>query len=96
MSKAKSQFVCSTCGATHMKWMGKCTECGEWNTLEEVTIALPEKGRSVMPISASSARPVPLPQIALDGLSRLPLAMSELNRVPVSYTHLTLPTNREV
>lgn len=81
MSKTRTQFVCSSCGATHMKWMGKCSECGEWNTLEEVTIAPPEKGRSVMPVGVSSARPQALSQIAVDGLPRLPLSMVELNRV---------------
>jgi len=35
MAKAKTQFVCQNCGATHSKWSGKCDNCGEWNTLVE-------------------------------------------------------------
>lgn len=35
MSKSKAQFVCSACGASFAKWTGKCTSCGEWNTLVE-------------------------------------------------------------
>jgi DNA repair protein RadA/Sms len=27
--------VCSNCGASHGSWMGRCTACGEWNTLVE-------------------------------------------------------------
>ncbi len=29
-------YVCSACGAAHRSWSGKCAQCGEWNTLEEV------------------------------------------------------------
>ena len=35
MSKSKSQFVCQECGATYPKWIGRCTSCGEWNSLVE-------------------------------------------------------------
>ncbi len=28
-------FICSSCHTTHLKWAGKCSQCGEWNTLEE-------------------------------------------------------------
>lgn len=36
MAKKKSSFVCSSCGYETPRWMGKCPECGAWNTLEEV------------------------------------------------------------
>lgn len=35
MSKNKTVFVCRECGAEYSKWNGKCTACGEWNSLEE-------------------------------------------------------------
>jgi DNA repair protein RadA/Sms len=28
-------YVCSNCGAVYSKWAGRCSSCGEWNTLEE-------------------------------------------------------------
>ena len=28
-------FVCEGCGSKHKKWSGKCTECGEWNSIVE-------------------------------------------------------------
>ena len=37
MAKVKTMFVCQTCGATSPKWLGKCPECGEWNTYVEET-----------------------------------------------------------
>ncbi|MET0640406.1 MAG: hypothetical protein ABWZ19_10355, partial [Hyphomicrobium sp.] len=34
MAKAsRSLYVCQNCGATSSRWAGKCTACGEWNTL---------------------------------------------------------------
>ena len=34
-SKKSSVFSCTTCGTQHSKWVGKCTGCGEWNTIIE-------------------------------------------------------------
>lgn len=43
MAKEKSIFVCENCGVKYSKWMGKCTSCGEWNTIvEEVELKLPK------------------------------------------------------
>ncbi len=35
MAKAKTKFVCGSCGANYTKWTGRCENCGEWNTLVE-------------------------------------------------------------
>src|SRR5215210_9461719 len=46
MAKAKGPkiiYVCQQCGAQQPKWMGKCPDCGEWNSLVE------EKGASARP-----------------------------------------------
>ena len=32
---AKTAYSCQSCGAIHFKWMGKCPDCGEWNSLVE-------------------------------------------------------------
>jgi len=36
--KARSQFVCQQCGATYNKWVGQCSNCGEWNSLVEQAV----------------------------------------------------------
>jgi len=42
MAKTTTRFVCQACGGIQPKWMGKCPECGEWNSLvEEVQRAAP-------------------------------------------------------
>ena len=38
MAKSHTQFVCQQCGATFSKWAGKCTNCGEWNSLVESAV----------------------------------------------------------
>lgn len=35
MVKAKSRYVCQNCGASFVKWAGRCENCGEWNSLLE-------------------------------------------------------------
>ncbi|MCD2181145.1 DNA repair protein RadA [Rhizobium sp. GN54] len=35
MAKARTQFVCQSCGTVHARWVGKCDACGEWNTVVE-------------------------------------------------------------
>ena len=37
MAKKKIQvsYKCSECGFTQPKWLGRCPECGSWNTMEE-------------------------------------------------------------
>ena len=62
MAKVTTNFVCSNCGAVYPKWTGKCTECGEWNTLtEEVVKTSTTKEKSVL---ISNAKPIKLDEIS--------------------------------
>lgn len=38
MPKKKSTYVCSVCGYENPRWMGRCPECGGWNTMEETVV----------------------------------------------------------
>ena len=38
-SKTKTAFVCEECGEQFIQWTGKCTSCGAWSSLKEITIA---------------------------------------------------------
>ena len=51
MVKSKSQFICQHCGASYPKWVGKCDNCGQWNSLVEQVV---DSGKSVVSRSASS------------------------------------------
>ena len=48
MSRARSRFVCQSCGTATSKWAGRCESCGEWNTLVE------EAGTEATPKGLSS------------------------------------------
>ncbi|HEU5344883.1 MAG TPA: ATPase domain-containing protein, partial [Ktedonobacterales bacterium] len=39
MPKPTTKFVCQQCGFEAAKWMGRCTDCGAWNTMVETVIA---------------------------------------------------------
>ena len=41
--KEKKSYICSNCGYKTPKWMGRCPDCGEWNTLEE-KVETPSRG----------------------------------------------------
>ncbi len=87
MSKVKSIFACTNCGATSPKWLGKCPACGEWNTYVEEIVAKPtaqeEKQRSWKgPQSGGhQARAIPLSEIQAGNTQRLITPDKELNRV---------------
>lgn len=77
MSKSPS-FVCTACGTTHRKWIGKCDGCGAWNTIVEETPlstgpkALGAKGRTV-PLTdlATEEAPPPRASSGIDELDRV-------------------------
>lgn len=85
MAKTKTVYVCSHCGADSPKWLGKCPNCGEWNTYVEEVVAkeVPSSKRPV-PSGLSErgqARPVLLRDITAEKEDRLNMKDQELNRV---------------
>lgn len=46
MAKVKSSYVCQNCGYETSKWNGKCPNCGEWNTFEEVEVAVKSSAKA--------------------------------------------------
>lgn len=49
--KEKKSYVCSSCGYSTSKWMGRCPECGEWNSLEETIVKPTFPSRSTRAIA---------------------------------------------
>lgn len=47
-SSSKSNFICSNCGTTYAKWVGKCNNCGEWNTLTEQVVVDETEAKSAI------------------------------------------------
>jgi DNA repair protein RadA/Sms len=71
-------YKCSSCGREEPKWLGRCPECGEWNTLVE-TVAKTETRRG----EANRGLPQILPLSTVDPLegSRVSSGINELDRV---------------
>ncbi|MBU4484007.1 DNA repair protein RadA [bacterium] len=81
MSKTKTIYECQNCGAQYPKWMGRCTECGRWNTLvEEVYQSDTTPTRSPV-INSELSTPTPLSEISTDGGRHISLQIGELDRV---------------
>ncbi|XAH24081.1 DNA repair protein RadA [Xylophilus sp. GW821-FHT01B05] len=87
MAKEKTNYVCSECGGTSPRWLGKCPSCGAWNTLvETVAQAAPaaSKNRLGTPAFAALAQTAEVAMLAdieASDFERTPTGMDELDRV---------------
>jgi DNA repair protein RadA/Sms len=79
---ARAGYVCQSCGAVSARWVGKCTACGEWNSLTEEAPDIPQPGLGGA--RASKGRAVALQSLAethAETFERMPTGLVELDRV---------------
>ena len=81
MAKLRTIFVCQQCGAQQTRWMGKCPDCGTWDSLVEQTEARPGSRGAARESGSAGARPVRLRDVPTAGFRRLPVYAEELARV---------------
>lgn len=75
--KTKTVFKCTACGYKSPKWMGKCNDCGEWNTFEEM-----EEQKSAPGRRGGMKQPVSrLSEVEILGNERLCTGIGEFDRV---------------
>lgn len=79
MSKGKSRFVCQNCGAVSPKWLGKCLDCGAWNTFVEELEAKPEKAKTLN--IGGEGKPVKLKDVVSGSEERFSTQIRELDIV---------------
>lgn len=79
-TKYKSVWMCNNCGATFPKWEGRCSECGEWNTMVEQRVSTSTRADRGL-TGTEGARPVAVSDITAGLESRIPMPSRELNRV---------------
>ncbi len=60
MAKIKIQFVCIECGHSESKWLGKCPDCGAWNSFKESEVVKSSRGSSIKDVSSVSLEDVGL------------------------------------
>src|SRR6266496_5296746 len=88
MAKTRTKYICQQCGGEQSKWVGKCPDCGAWNSLEEVA-DLPQspaqQRRQSLLGSSSIAQgtqiPLNLPEIKPLGQARISVGYPEMDRV---------------
>ena len=72
--KEKTVYVCGECGYETPRWMGKCPQCGSWNTIVE-------EERVTMKRTAAPSRAVLLEDVAPKESRRVSTGIGELDRV---------------
>ena len=84
MAKKNGSIVykCSGCGYSQPRWLGRCPECGEWNSFEECIV----DSNAVSPAGRGSdisvkVKPVPLSSVEAKGNSRIFTGIDEFDRV---------------
>ena len=88
MAKAKTAYVCNECGADSSKWQGQCSDCGAWNSLQEIRLA-PAGGHINASARVSAAKGYAgvtsqlqdLGDIDVASMPRLSSGIGELDRV---------------
>ena len=79
---AKTIFSCQKCGYQAPKWMGRCPDCGGWDTFaEEVMAEAPVPGSGRRTRSSGRSVPVPIDSVAVDDEKRLETGIGEFDRV---------------
>ncbi|MEY2656839.1 MAG: DNA repair protein RadA [Betaproteobacteria bacterium] len=84
MAKDKTLFTCSACGGSTPRWLGRCPQCGEWNTLIESAPSAAGAGKhrfSAMAGLAPSSAVAVLADIEAADVARTPTGQEELDRV---------------
>jgi DNA repair protein RadA/Sms len=79
MARARTVFRCTDCGGAAPKWAGRCSACGEWNTLVEERDEPAARG---LPGSAGAADvPQPIAEVDTDDWRPRRTGMAEVDRV---------------
>ncbi|KAF0335679.1 DNA repair protein RadA [Pediococcus acidilactici] len=82
MAKVKTQFVCNNCGYASPKFLGRCPNCGKWNTLVEERMSDPKAERkSRVSFDGKHTQPQLISDVAMHEEPRVKTGMEELNRV---------------
>src|SRR3954469_16376038 len=90
MAKARTQFLCNSCGSVHPKWMGKCPDCGTWDSLEEYKAPTADLHKEASTRGAAlgqtgdlarGAEPTALPDIDESAVPRFASGIGEFDRI---------------
>jgi DNA repair protein RadA/Sms len=78
MARTLTAFTCTACGFESPRWLGRCTGCGEWNTLVEEVRERPATNGAKR---TARRAPRPLAEVEADGARRISTGSPEFDRV---------------
>jgi len=81
MAKKKILFECQSCGLTTPKWMGKCTNCGDWDSFLELNEHQQEVVKQTKSSSTSGSKAQSINEIVEDEVFRFSSLDEELDGV---------------
>ncbi len=82
MAKKATTFICQSCSYQTSKWMGKCPECGSWNTFtEETSVAAKDLNRAHKRTAFGNETPKLINEIVIEKQFRVVTGMAEFDRV---------------
>jgi DNA repair protein RadA/Sms len=85
-SKSRNVFICQQCGSEQPKWVGRCPDCGEWNTFVETVVSAPTPARAqaeaaLLRGDGTGNRPTPITRVENNDFGRIQVPGEEFNRV---------------
>lgn len=83
MAKTKTQYVCQECGYVSPRYLGRCPNCGAWNTLVEEVKSEPAatKARPHITFTGTEVKPQLIDQVSTSETPRVKTSYEEFNRV---------------
>src|SRR5436305_6072977 len=88
MPKTRTKYICQQCGGEQSKWVGKCPDCGAWNTMEEVAdfphSPVQQRRQALLgtsSIAQGTQLPLVLPEIKPLAQGRISVGYPEMDRV---------------
>jgi DNA repair protein RadA/Sms len=82
MSKSSNTiFLCQSCAFESRKWLGKCPECGEWNSLVEERVVTTKKGSAKGGFRLREAKAIAYNEIESQDDARVSSGVTEFDRV---------------
>ena len=81
MAKEKTMWFCSECGGNSPKWVGRCPDCGAWNTMVEERVKSTKGSKSTTLSSRTISKPQKVSEIQAIDEPRIKMPSKELNRV---------------
>ena len=78
---SKTVFCCQSCGYQAPKWLGRCPDCGQWETFVEEAQAAQAASRGRFSVSSLQTAPVPIDSVDLDQEERILTGIKEFDRV---------------